>query len=271
MIKLVVTDIDGTLTTEGTDQVSEEIYELVLEMKKLGIVFAAASGREYDSIYRVFEPVKDEMIFIAQNGAYVVCRGVEISRKPIRRSVFEDLLRTLKARDDCQYSTSAPEGIYLDYQNDYFYDVLTKGYKNNVYMVDDVLKADADFVKVSVFQKDGITQQIRDDLLIPHWQKDLQVVVSGKYWIDFMDKSVDKGHAVADIQKVLGISREETMAFGDNGNDIGMLKQAGESYAVANARNSVKEVARHVAQAGPDGGVIKVLKELINTMKNENK
>ena len=37
MIKLVVTDIDGTLTTEGTDQVSEEIYELVLEMKKLGI------------------------------------------------------------------------------------------------------------------------------------------------------------------------------------------------------------------------------------------
>lgn len=73
------------------------------------------------------------------------------------------------------------------------------------------------------------------------------------------------------IQKVLGISREETMAFGDNGNDIGMLKQAGESYAVANAGSSVKEVARHVAQAGPDGGVIKVLKELINTMKNENK
>ena len=59
-----------------------------------------------------------------------------------------------------------------------------------------------------------------------------------------MDASVDKGNALKVIQDFLGVSREETMAFGDNDNDLGLLAAAGESYAVANARDSVKKQAQ---------------------------
>ena len=50
------------------------------------------------------------------------------------------------------------------------------------------------------------------------------------------------------------------MAFGDNCNDIGMLRQAGESYAVANAHPQLKEAAKHIAPPQQENGVLKVIR-----------
>lgn len=78
-----------------------------------------------------------------------------------------------------------------------------------------------------------------------------------------MELNVDKGVALSEIQDLLKISIDETMAFGDNINDIGMLKRAGESYAVANARQEVKDVAKHITDSNVNNGVIKVLETLV--------
>ena len=59
------------------------------------------------------------------------------------------------------------------------------------------------------------------------------------------------------------MTREETMAFGDNNNDISMLKNAGESYAVSEAREEVKAVCRHVLQDTNKNSVLRVLKTLL--------
>ena len=58
MIKLVASDIDGTLLPEGTDQINPEMFEVIRELKKKDILFAAASGRHYSGMSRLFEPVK---------------------------------------------------------------------------------------------------------------------------------------------------------------------------------------------------------------------
>ena len=57
MIKLIASDLDGTLLKEGTMDINPEIYDIIRKLKAKGIVFAAVSGREYDSIERVFAPV----------------------------------------------------------------------------------------------------------------------------------------------------------------------------------------------------------------------
>ena len=49
MIKLTASDIDGTLVPEGTNELNEDIYEVIRRMQEKGILFAAASGREYAS------------------------------------------------------------------------------------------------------------------------------------------------------------------------------------------------------------------------------
>ena len=60
MIKLVVTDIDGTLVADGENQVNPRLFELIADLKeKKGIHFAAASGRQAASIEYTFRPIKD--------------------------------------------------------------------------------------------------------------------------------------------------------------------------------------------------------------------
>ena len=65
MIKLIASDLDGTLLPEGTMDVNPELFDVIRRLKKKGVTFAAVSGREYDSIAKVFEPVKDDIYFIA--------------------------------------------------------------------------------------------------------------------------------------------------------------------------------------------------------------
>ena len=78
MIKLVASDIDGTLLPEGTAQINPEIFEVIRKLKEKDILFAAASGRHYTSMSKLFAPVEHDMIFITENGAYVCCRGYDM-------------------------------------------------------------------------------------------------------------------------------------------------------------------------------------------------
>jgi hydroxymethylpyrimidine pyrophosphatase-like HAD family hydrolase len=86
------------------------------------------------------------------------------------------------------------------------------------------------------------------------------VMAAGARWVDVVSNEADKGTALARLQSLLGISREETAAFGDNGNDIGMLKLAGHSYAVANARQEVKEEATCVIGPMREDAVLQVIR-----------
>ena len=75
MIKLIASDIDGTLVVDGTNKVNPEIFEVLIKLKEKGIQFAAASGRQWASIEAVFEPIKEKVFYLSDNGAYVGCHG----------------------------------------------------------------------------------------------------------------------------------------------------------------------------------------------------
>lgn len=81
--------------------------------------------------------------------------------------------------------------------------------------------------------------------------------------MDCTPHGADKKSAVAFLQEYLGISPEETCTFGDNINDIEMLKNAGYSYAVANAREEVQAAAKAVCPSYLEDGVLQVLKSLL--------
>ena len=83
MIKLIASDLDGTLLKEGSMDINPEIYDIIRKLKAKGIVFAAVSGREYDSIERVFAPVKDDIYFIAGNGGIISYQGEIIEKMAI--------------------------------------------------------------------------------------------------------------------------------------------------------------------------------------------
>ena len=85
---------------------------------------------------------------------------------------------------------------------------------------------------------------------------------AGDHWVDFIGSDVDKGNAVNELQGKLGISPDETMTFGDNLNDIGLILSASYGYAVAGARDELKEVAYEVLPDRPDA-VIRKMREAL--------
>lgn len=91
----------------------------------------------------------------------------------------------------------------------------------------------------------------------------MHVAVSGKSWVDASNMNVNKGSALKHFQDEYGITPDETLAFGDNINDIEMLHRASHSFAVANARDEVKEAANFVTASNKEDGVLQVLKAVI--------
>ena len=87
MIKLIASDIDGTLVSDGDNRLNPEIFETVLKLKEKGIQFAAASGRQWVSIERLFEPVKERVFYLSDNGAYVGCHGRNLFLNTIDRGL----------------------------------------------------------------------------------------------------------------------------------------------------------------------------------------
>lgn len=267
MIKLIASDIDGTLLPEGHDALNPELFDVILQLKERGILFAAASGRQYSSMRRLFSPVANEMIFICENGSNVICRGYEMSSTVLDRRDAEELVRYMRSLEGCFLTVSTKESMYVEDQDEGFLRLLREGYHNDVRVVPDVLAEPIEIIKTSVYKPDGVKDIA--ERVIERWKGRLNTVVAGEPWIDFMDYRADKGNALKNIQEILHIRREETMAFGDNDNDIGMLRAAGESYAVANAKANVKQAARHLAEENIRDGVLKVLKGLLENWEEE--
>ena len=77
-IRLIATDMDGTLVDDAK-QIHDDLWPLIDELHARGITFCPASGRQYYNLVQEFEGVADELVFIAENGTYVVARGREVS------------------------------------------------------------------------------------------------------------------------------------------------------------------------------------------------
>lgn len=65
MIKLVASDLDGTLLLHKAQSLPEEIFSLIRQLEELGIMFVAASGRQYPNMTKLFAPVASEISYIS--------------------------------------------------------------------------------------------------------------------------------------------------------------------------------------------------------------
>lgn len=262
MIKLIASDIDGTLVVDGTPVLNPEYFTVIRELKKHGIVFAAASGRQFTSIYKLFEPVSNDIIFVAENGSYVSCRGYDILAEVIDKDMLTELITDIRGTKGAEIMFSSRKKAYVETKDQNFINWMVDGYKYNLEEVDDLLALDVDCIKIALYHPTDATG-IASPFFIPKWKERMTVVCAGKEWVDCTLMSANKGHAITSIQKSLGITKEETMVFGDNLNDISMLERAKYSYAIGNARKEVKDVAAYIADTNVNDGVLKELKKLL--------
>lgn len=263
MIKLVASDIDGTLIADSSDKIYPEMIEMIREMKRKGIIFVAASGRGYESLRYLFDEVKDEIAYISNNGACISYQGKHLYIKEVKRDYVSKIIEECrKYQDSIHLMIGSKEGVLIETKDEKFIDLLELGYHNKVSVVANLLEDEIDVLKISLYRK-GSIRDLGEGVFIPKWKDKVHVCMAGQEWVDFMNSEVDKGEALVFLQEYFGVTHEETAVFGDNSNDIGLMKKAEESYAVVNAVKEVKENAKYSCPHFSEKGVYQILKKII--------
>jgi Cof subfamily protein (haloacid dehalogenase superfamily) len=264
-IKLVATDMDGTLLNSRYE-LSNDFYSVFEQMKEKGILFAAASGRQFFNLLNRFEAIKEEVIFIAENGSYVVYKGEELLVQAMPEDLTKEQLLIARNIPDTYIVLCGKKKAYIENSNPHFVSKV-KLYYDRFELVDDLVKIEDDqFLKIAICDLAGAETNS-----YTHFGKErdhLQVKVSGSIWLDISHKLADKGRAMAVVQKKYGITKDETMAFGDYLNDLEMMQQAYFSFAMENAHPAIKQAARFMAKSNDENGVLEVLQQMLSNKKS---
>lgn len=261
-VKLLVTDMDGTLL-HSDYTLNPNFFIIYNQLKELGITFTVASGRQYESLLHIFEKIQNETYFIAENGGNVVFREKQLLVQEIKPSIIEEVIKLILPNTElilCGIKSAYVEEAYPEFEKH-----IAPYYPMRKIVSDFSEPIEDQIVKIAIYNPVS-----SEDKILPHvkyLQKNYQVVVSGQHWLDISTKNSNKGFALQEIQKILQISKDETMVFGDYLNDLGMMDNGYFSFAMANAHPDLKEKARFIAASNNEDGVLKILEDLIAQRK----
>jgi len=267
-VKLVVTDMDGTLLN-SKGRVSETFFELFPQMQKAGIHFVAASGRQFYSITQKLTTIKEEISIIAENGGMIKFKDQGLVFNALNNDIIRDLIPLLRKIEDVFIVLCGKKGAYIETEDQKFVTMFREYYPEYFYMDDLGKISDEVFFKIALYHKIDSEKHIYPS--VKHLEDELQVKVSGQHWLDIAHPDANKGNALRTLQKELGISEKETMAFGDFNNDLEMLNYSYFSYAVENAHPNIKKAARFSTKSNDEKGVEMVLDQLIQAKKQSVK
>ncbi|MEU6322394.1 Cof-type HAD-IIB family hydrolase [Streptomyces sp. NPDC047009] len=263
-IRLVVTDMDGTLL-DSTGGIPGGLWPLLTELRRRGVLFSPASGRQYATLARQFAEAADGMVFVAENGTYVVRDGVELSSDPLDAAVAARIVGTTRrlAADgvDVGAVLCGKKSAYVERSDEAFVAEASK-YYTLLRTVEDLTTVDDQFLKVALYDF-GPVERTTAPALAP-FTSTHQVVVSGEHWVDVMNPTANKGAALRMLQRELGITPAQTVVFGDYLNDLEMLDAADWSFAMTNAHPDVLRRARYMAPSNTELGVLRTIARLLH-------
>jgi Cof subfamily protein (haloacid dehalogenase superfamily) len=260
MIKLIASDMDGTLLDEK-GLIPEEFFEIYNSLGEIGVTFAAASGRQYYTLARDLDSIKNNVIFIAENGTYVLHENVELYSCHIDRATVLELIEIGRKLEHAEIVLCGKKSAYIESRDPRLVEQVRKYYAVNE-IVEDLMKVEDDILKFTICDFKGSADN-SNEIFYPLYKDKLKVVVSGELWLDIMNKNANKGEALKFIQDKLNISSKETMAFGDYFNDVEMLQNAYHSYAMENAPEGVKKHARFTAKSNKEHGVLDTINRIV--------
>jgi len=233
MIRLIASDIDGTLLPCGAAALDDSIFQEIFRLREKGILFCPASGRTHDSLLGLFSPVAKDLYYICENGAAIYGPGVPgpvLDRTVIERSLALELSGEILADPRCDVLISGATASYVCPKWPGFAERI-RALGNRVIVVPSPTDVPEEIIKVSAYCPGGVADV--EPELAPRWSGRLNVAIAGDVWLDFT--LADKGTALRRLCAILGVEPDEVMAFGDNYNDVSMLSAAGRPYIMSAA------------------------------------
>ena len=242
MLKLIASDMDGTML-DANECVPDGTYELILRLRERGVRFAATSGRRFDTLCELFEPIVDCMDFVASNGAQVIVEGELVDLFDTMHLALFDETRSYLLDDEARFEREVDKNL------------------PNPVRVYAVPSPQVSILKASVYCDEDVMDMAY--ILSRELDDDFVFAPSGRKWIDVMQRGVSKATGVSQVLDAHGIRADEMMAFGDSMNDYEILRMAGMSVAMGNARYAIKQIADRVIGTNVDQSVQAELRRVL--------
>jgi Cof subfamily protein (haloacid dehalogenase superfamily) len=262
-IRLIAADMDGTLLDDEL-ALHEHFWPLLDELFARSVLFCVASGRQYANLFDRFGAIAEEMVYLAENGAYVVQGVREISSQTMDAELVDRLVCSLRGLADGGADIGTvvcgQRAAYLERTDRPFRQEVDQYYLSQQ-VVDLLDRPDDGILKVTVY--DFVSAEEIAAPALAEFRTEAQVVVSGEHWVDVMGLSTSKGAGIRDIQRALDITPAQTMVFGDFLNDLDMMDAADYSFAMHNAHPELRERARYVAPPNTDNGVVRTISSVL--------
>ncbi len=247
MIRLIASDMDGTILRDGAQTLPARMFPILEKLTEKGILFVAASGRQYANLRRLMGLLADRVDYICENGAFAVHRGTIIYKAAMDRALGQALMEDILAVPDCEVQLSGVDTAYIQPKKTSYTEHLKYVLKNHVTEVDDIFSTSEDYIKISAYVHGEHTEERLEQFRL-RWGRQFTLASTCAHWIDFIPPGIHKGHAMKALMDTLGFSSEEVMAFGDNYNDLELLSCARENYAVTTAKPEVIAACRHTCE-----------------------
>lgn len=259
--------MDGTLL-DATGAIPAKFWPLLDRARERGVVVAPASGRQLATLRAMFAHAEPEA-FIAENGAVVWHRGRIVSTTAMDEAPVRRLVAALAGAPFTAYPVvCTPQVAYVG--DDLPPEVAAEVAKYYAAREQRASLADAPLdqtVKIALYVAAGAEGGAEGAALpwVREMVPELRAVVSSEHWLDVMDPAADKGTALRDLARALGVGQRDTAAIGDYLNDAGMLREAGYAVAMGNAHPDLKAIADEVVGTNAEGSAVDKLEAWLQT------
>lgn len=253
-IKIIFTDIDGTLFSHKTNHVPESALNAIKELQKNGLKIFLCSGRNYYLIRKtgILDIIKPDGI-VMMNGAAVQIGEKIIYKYPIPEEVVNAMIK---------FSYRLKFGLTLIEESE-----------GHINMIDDrVIDAHAKYgtrfpqprkfpipYDRTVYQMIAFCDSFDESLFLPHL-KSCKAARWDDYAVDIMPKDSDKAKGIMATLEYYGLDVKNAMSIGDGNNDLEMLLFTGVGVAMGNGNSDVKSVADYVTDDIDNDGWVKAMK-----------
>jgi Cof subfamily protein (haloacid dehalogenase superfamily) len=266
MYKAIFIDIDGTLR-DNNKNISDRTVNVIKSITDKGIQVVLCSGRQQKYIENISRYCNASKFVISSTGGSIY--DYENDQLMYANSMDKDAVISLykiAQNADVRFLMNAPDNIvttkvkYNDGLEKLLEEPIETFVNNN--SVFQCTVGDNEYLKIKKIIP-SIEQVVNCEIKAMHRSlKDDSAPKTGYIYCDVSNETTSKGKAVRKFCEIFGIKKEETIAIGDDSNDVSMFKEVGLSVAMGNANDKIKEIADVVTLSNEEDGVAIFLEKL---------
>ena len=265
-LKLIAVDLDGTLLT-SSNTLTNFTKSTLIDACKKGHKLVIITGRDFyasNFIADMLEFEKYGGLVSSSNGGHVY--SPKDKKVIISHMIDQDLAKEMIAYgkdlgfDFIIYNEGE---ILSDKEESYGIDFLAKKNKMPIRIVKDLDKKIDFSVNKVLFTADPKVIEKNKDKIAQKFAGKINPIHAMPQFLDCMPPGINKGRSIIEIADYYGIDHKDTYAFGDEINDIEMIKMAGVGVAMGNANTYIKEIADKIALSNDEDGIAHFVRENI--------